>query len=258
MLFEEYLRDMPLLHSWDGDVTWNTGGFSRDDLEKLHHFLHDRLPGYPILLETGAGNSTIMMLFLSPAKLISIAPDAQLFERIHRFCKKNGISDGAIEEYIDGSQWVLPRLAAENRLSDPILDFALIDGCHGWPTSFVDLEYTNSMLKQDSYLLIDDVELHAVKEMARFLVEHPAFSLVLDLGKSLVFQKLTADRHFGDWGASTYIVRRSNEYARSPNPFALRDLRAPRLTRMAYWVGRRLPRTIRNRLRRYVRLKACP
>lgn len=88
MLFEEYLRDMPLLHSWDGGVTWSTGGFGRHDLEKLYHFLQGRLPDRPVLLETGAGNSTIMMLFLSPAKLISIAPDAQLFERIRRFCQK--------------------------------------------------------------------------------------------------------------------------------------------------------------------------
>ena len=143
--------------------------------------------------------------------------------------KKNGISYSAIEEHIDGSQWILPRLAADNRFSDPIVDFALIDGCHGWPTCFVDLEYTNSMLRQGGYLWIDDTELHAVKEMARFLAEQPSFSLVLDLGKSLVFQKPTGERQLGQWVEQPYIVRRSDEYARFPNPFAFRDLRAPRV-----------------------------
>jgi predicted O-methyltransferase YrrM len=247
MLFEEYLRVMPMLHSWDGGITWNTGGFGRDDLEKLYHFLQGRLPDHPIILETGAGNSTIMMLFLSPAKLMSIAPDAQLFERIRHFCQKNGISHSALEEHVDGSQWILPRLAADNRFSDPILDFALIDGCHGWPTSFIDLEYTNSLLKQGGYLWIDDTELHAVKEMARFLVEQPSFTLVLDMRKSLVFQKLSAERHLGEWVEQPYIVRRSSDYARFPNPFALRDLRAPRLSWIAHRVTR-LPQTIRNRL----------
>jgi hypothetical protein len=240
MLVEEYLREIPPLHSWDGGITWNTGGL---DIEKLYHFLRDRLPDHPILLETGGGNSTIIMLFLSPSKLISIGNDAQLFDRIHLFCKKNDISYSAIEEHIGESQWILPRLAAANRSSNPILDFALIDGCHGWPTCFVDLEYANSMLKQGGYLLIDDVQLHAMKEMAHFLVDQPAFSLVLDLGKTLVFEKLTADRHFGDFGQQPYIVRRSNEYARFPRPFALHDLRASPLAWIAHWV-RRLPQKV--------------
>jgi hypothetical protein len=247
MLFEEYVRAIPLLHSWDYGVTWNTGGFERYELEKLYEFLRDQLPDHPVVLETGAGNSTITMLFLQPTRLISIAPEAQLFERIHRFCQKNGICDTAIEAHIDGSQWVLPRLAADNRPSEPILDFALIDGNHGWPTSFVDLEYINSMLRQGGYLMIDDVQLHAEKEMARLLSEHAGFSLVLDLGKSLVFRKLTTERDLGDWGDQPYIVRRTSEYARFPNPFALRDPRAPHLTKAVHWM-RQLPHRIRNRL----------
>jgi predicted O-methyltransferase YrrM len=248
ILFEDYLRDMPLLHSWDGGITWNAGGFGRDDLEKLYHFLQGRLPAAPIILETGAGNSTIMMLFLSPAKLITIAPDAKLFERIRHFCQNNGISHGALEEHVDGSQWVLPRLAEDNRFADPILDFALIDGSHGWPTCFVDLEYTNSLLKQGGYLWIDDIQLHAVKEMARFLAEQPNFTLVLDMRKSLVFRKLSAERHLGDWVGQPYIVRRSTDYSQFPNPFALHEFRGPRLSWIAYR-ARRLPQTIRKRLR---------
>ena len=249
MVFEEYLDDIPLMHSWDGGATWNTGGFNRTELEKLFHFLRDSLPDHPVLLETGAGNSTITMLFLHPARLISIAPNSQLFERIYGFCKENDIRHTPIEAYVDGSQWILPRLAADNRSSDPVLDFALIDGCHGWPTSFVDLEYTNSMLRQGGYLMIDDVQLHTGKEMARLLSEHPAFRLVLDLGKSLVFRKLTIDRHLGEWINQPYIVRRSSEYAQLPNPFALFDPRAPRLSKLVHWISR-LPRKIDNRLRK--------
>jgi predicted O-methyltransferase YrrM len=246
--FEEYLRDIPLLHSWDGGVTWNHGGFSPEVLKALHSFLHAKLPKRPVLLETGAGNSTIMMLFLSPAKIISIAPDAELFERIHRFCELNAISYDALEEHIEGSQWVLPWLAADNRRSEPFLDFALIDGCHGWPTCLVDLEYANAMLKPNAYLLVDDTQLHSVKEVARFLMEQPGFSLVLDLDKSLVFQKLTAKRDFGEWTNQPYIVRRYNQYVRSPNMYALHD--DTMFTRTAYWVGRCLPQHLRQRLRK--------
>src|SRR5438270_12204040 len=123
--------------------------------------------------------------------------------------------------HVDRSQWVLPRLAEAGRKSPLFLDFVLIDGCHGWPTSFVDLEYTNAMLKQGGFLMIDDVHLHTAKEMARLLSEHPAFSMNLDLGKSLLFRKKTAERQLGEWRDQPYIVRRTEKYARRPNPFAL-------------------------------------
>ena len=53
MLFEEYLRDIPLLHIWDGGKTLSTGGFEPEHLKTLHDFLRDRLPNHPVLLETG-------------------------------------------------------------------------------------------------------------------------------------------------------------------------------------------------------------
>jgi hypothetical protein len=244
MLFKEYLRDIPLLHTWDDGETWTTGGFDRSSLSGLHHFLQDNLRSDPVFLETGAGNSTITMLFLRPARLLSIAPEAKLFQRIRNFCHKHSISDDPLEVYIDGSQWVLPRLAEANRAADPSLDFALIDGCHGWPTAFVDLEYTNSMLRKGGYLLIDDVQLHAEKEIARLLSEHPAFSIALDLGKSLVFRKNTDDRHLGEWSQQPYIVRRTKEYKQFANPFALDQSIQ---YRSASWI-RRFPHRVRNRL----------
>ena len=221
MLLEEYLIELPLLHTWDCK-SWNSGGFDSFDLQSLYNFLQIHLPANPVLLETGAGNSTIMMLFLLPEKLISIAPDADLFERIKYFCQINGISDVALEKYIDGSQWALPKIAQDNRLSEPILDFALIDGCHGYPTCCVDLEYINALLKQGGYLCIDDTQVHTVKEMAQFLIESPTFSLELDMHKFLVFKKLTAERHFGEFVDQPYIIKRSNKYSRFPNPYGIR------------------------------------
>jgi hypothetical protein len=153
MDFQDYVRDLPLLHHWSG--SWNTGGFSSEQLRALHQFLSNRMPESATLLETGAGNSTITMLFLSPAKLISIAPEQYLFDRIHAFCRANDIPTHALEAYFDGSQGVLPKLAADSRFSEPTLDFALVDGCHSWPKCFVDLEYSNTMLKRGGYLLVD-------------------------------------------------------------------------------------------------------
>jgi hypothetical protein len=102
------------------------------------------------------------------------------------------------------------------------------------------------MLRQGGYLMVDDLQLHAEKEMARLLSEHSGFSLALDLGKSVVFQKLTSQRFLGEWEHQPYIVRCTNEYRSFwPNPYALRDPDV--VSKATYWMSR-LPRKIRNRL----------
>jgi hypothetical protein len=73
--------------------------------------------------------------------------------------------------------------------------------------------------------MVDDVQLHSTKEMARLLAEHPGYSLDLDLdlGKSLVFRKTSDQRFLGEWGHQPYIVRRTKEYRRGGKPFSLDD-----------------------------------
>jgi hypothetical protein len=95
--FEEYLCALPMLHTWDGGTTWNTGGFQREHLEVLHGFLKRELSSSPAILETGAGNSTIAMLFLAPGRLVSVAPERALFERIRTYCEGSSFSLPASE-----------------------------------------------------------------------------------------------------------------------------------------------------------------
>jgi hypothetical protein len=86
--------------------------------------------------------------------------------------------------------------------------------------------------------------------MARLLVEHPAFALDLDLGKSLIFKKLADARDLGEWVNQPYVVRRSNDYARHPNAYTLQDFHEPQWPKMVYWLGRRLPQGVRQRVKR--------
>jgi glycosyltransferase involved in cell wall biosynthesis len=219
--FAEYLSNLPLLHTWDGGLTWNTGGFQAEHLRALHGFLTERLPVSPSLLETGAGNSTVCLLFLNPSRLVSVAPDAELFERIRRYCAAHSISITALDARVSGSEWILPQLALEIRDQPPCFDFALIDGSHNWPMVFVDFCYANYMLKTGGLIMIDDVQLHSVKELARMLSEHPDFRLELDLGKSLVFCRLSETRTLREWIDIPYISRMSTLYAQTTNPYGL-------------------------------------
>lgn len=183
--------------------------------------MRKNLPASPVMLETGAGNSTICFLLLEPKRLVSVAPDAKEFERIRAYCADHKISAAPLEAHISGSEWVLPQMAYDLRDQPPVLDFALIDGSHNWPMVFVDFFFANHMLKTDGLIMIDDLQLHTVKELGRMLSEQPEFKLELDIDKSMVFWRVGDARILGEWPDLPYIVRKTKEYAETPNPFSL-------------------------------------
>jgi hypothetical protein len=217
----DYLKDIPLLHTWDGGETWTTGGFMAEHLQKLLTFLQEHAPEDSTMLETGAGNTTIALLLLQPRSLVSICPDQPLVDRIRGYCDAHGVDTRRWTPHVDGSEWVLPKLADLSRATGPAVDFALIDGCHNWPMVFVDFCYIHYLLKRGGHLMLDDLHLHSVKELGRLLVESEHFRRALDLGKAVVLEKRSAERSFPDWAYQPYIARRTREHERAPNPFAI-------------------------------------
>lgn len=215
--YDQFTNDLPMLHTWDGGATWNTGGFGKEHFEQFRD-VFSKLPKHPVFLETGAGCSTIAMLLSNPRKVISIAPDKSLFDRIRAYCRRRRISLRPLEAHVEGSEWVLPKMAMRHRV--PFLDFALIDGRHAWPLPFVDLQYAETMLKRGGFLAIDDVQLHSVKEIARFLDAQPGFPLLANLGKTRIYQKTGEPLSSGEWNTQPYILSRTDDYSRWPDPFA--------------------------------------
>jgi hypothetical protein len=209
---DTFLSDLPLLHTWDGGATWNNGGFWRPHFEAIHPFIADR----SAILETGAGNSTIFFLLHKPKKLVSIAPEAPLFDRIYAYCDRNDIDRTCLEAVVECSEWALPALAKEQQF-----DFVLIDGAHGWPHVFVDFCYANATLRKGGILTIDDTHLHSVKELGRMLMLQPEFKLVAHHQKTALFRKMTDVRSLPEWIGQPYIVQRSSEYERAENQFSI-------------------------------------
>ena len=209
---ERYIADLPLLHSWDRGKTWNTGGFMPEELKAIYDFARENRPVDAQILETGAGNSTIVFLLLSPARVVSIAPKAELFERIRSYCARSGIAMGALTATVDRSEWALPKMAMDITAGTaPRFDFILIDGNHNWPMVFVDFFYTNFMLKTGGFLMIDDTQLHSVKELARMLLEQPEFRLEKKMRKSMIFRRIADAPTLRNWEAIPSIVRLSGE-----------------------------------------------
>jgi hypothetical protein len=217
----DFLGNLPLLHTWDGGKTWNTGGFGPEHLGRMLEYLGKSAPARPAILETGAGNSTLAFLLLRPGSLVSICPEQPLFERIEKYARDHAIDLGPWTRHLDGSEWTLPKLADLSRTTGPNVDVALIDGCHNWPMVFVDFHYVNYLLRTGGHLILDDLQLHSVKELARLLAEGDEYERVVDLGKAAIYRKRSASRDMPEWNGEPYILRRTEEYARRPDPFAL-------------------------------------
>jgi hypothetical protein len=247
--FDDYLENIPNLHTWDNGKTWNTGGFERTHLAAFHDLVRSQ-DVRPRVLETGAGNSTLCFLHAEPERLVSIAPDAELFERIDSYARAKGLATTPLEPHVERSELVLPRLVFEERDLGRPFHFALIDGGHGWPTVFVDFCYVNALLARNGLLAIDDIQLHSVKELARFLSADPHYPLVADLGKALVFRKTIDLTFLPDHGYQPYIVERTRADEAARETFSLeRTLEAAKASEPDPSVDERL-RAMERRLSR--------
>lgn len=58
------------------------------------------------------------------------------------------------------------------------IDVALLDGNHSFPFPMVDWHYVTKFLKPEGYLLVDNVEITAVKILTEYLNTEPAYHLV--------------------------------------------------------------------------------
>jgi hypothetical protein len=102
MDFASFAHHPPRFHHWDGQ--WTEGGFSTYHLQAIYDFCRTRGPEAPVILETGAGNSTVCFLHLNPARMISIAPEQPLFDRVMNYCADNAINTRPLESYVEGSE----------------------------------------------------------------------------------------------------------------------------------------------------------
>lgn len=211
-ILKQIMDNKPKLHYWDGD--WQYGGFDDNHLLKLYDIAFESEVKASCILETGAGLSTLVFLSGNPDKLISIAPDKQLFERICTQIDFFHLDRSVHDIYTELSEDMLPKLADSN---NQYLDVALIDGGHGYPTVFVDFCFINKILKQGGILAVDDIQLRAVRELYKLLRAQSDYRHICNVGKLAIFKKMTAIRHFPDFGSQPYLSNMAD------TPYSLRS-----------------------------------
>lgn len=72
------------------------------------------------------------------------------------------------------SEFALPQLVQENQK----FDFAFIDGWHTFDHTLIDFFYINRLLQPGGILVVDDVQLPAVKKVMRMIHTYPCYQVL--------------------------------------------------------------------------------
>ena len=173
-------------------------------------------------LETGAGYTTVLLTALG-AHHVCCTRSAVEVERIRAYLGRIGVPDSKVTFVIGSTDESLPRLNL-----GPTIDFAYIDGCHGYPFPALDWHYADKYLKVGGLLGMDNVELRPVREHCDFLEENGTYRLLdvvidgyfvrfyektMDENREWVDQAYSrAKRDPCDWGWRTRLRRKASAW----------------------------------------------
>ncbi len=193
---ETIYKSPPLVHG-DGDHCWKIS------LE-CARYIHDHVATGSSTIETGCGLSTVIFA-LKGATHTCIVPNIEEVHRLKSYCSELGISLDSVSFKIERSQYLLPSMSHKS------YDFVFIDGCHSFPSPFIDWYFIEPHLKLGGMLVIDDIHLWTGKVLRDFLQEDPHWSFLKEFpARSVVFQK----QHEGStdiaWNDQPYVYSRSS------------------------------------------------
>jgi hypothetical protein len=200
---QEFLRDLPLLHQLPGHEEPHSGGLNTqlgqvfiDELSKMNA---------PHIIETGAGNSTLLFLMLG-CTVTSIAPDDTLGDGIRKQAETRGLDTGRLTYICERSERALPDLALNAKTR---CQAAYIDGNHGWPAVMVDFCYMNMMLDAGGLLFLDDIQMYTVAQLVLLLKGQPGWEFVSRVQKMATFRKTTNKEFLPDFRGEPFVVANS-------------------------------------------------
>jgi hypothetical protein len=156
-IVDQLLADPPVVHSMDAAGTLGVWSTEPD----CYRFIADHCSEGAATLETGAGLSTILFAALR-TRHSCVTPLQAEVDRVLEYCRSRSISTDLVRFCVERSDQALPTL------DTPDLDLVLIDGGHGFPMAMIDFFYAGGRLGRGGVLILDDVELPAVRLVADF------------------------------------------------------------------------------------------
>ena len=213
-----YMGDNEVRRATPAGYTLGVGEVSFGVGPKVLRWIADRLTGDMITLETGAGLTTVLFATLARHHYCCTAARREA-DKIRDYLERIEVPPEKVTFILGSTDDTLPRLEIGK-----ILDFAYVDGCHGYPFPALDWHYIDKHLKIGGLLGMDNVELRPIREHCEFLEENEVYRLagiVID-GYFVRFYEKQADQEREwcdqrysrakqdpcDWGLSTRIKRK--------------------------------------------------
>ncbi len=135
-------------------------------------------------LETGAGKSTLFFSQISRAHLVFAINIGDSLSRV----RESSLFKVDSVEIVEGpTQKTLPAYTFDKKIQ-----VALIDGPHGYPFPELEYYYIYQHLDTGGLLIVDDVNIPSIKNMAEFLKKDDMFDWLETVGKTAFFKRTSA------------------------------------------------------------------
>ena len=192
---DRLLTNPPKLHDYGGTLIsdWRIDDFTCRELSA-------RLSPQMKTMETGAGLSTIIFA-ASGCDHTCIVPDSGLVDRIKNFCRDTDIDLSPVHFVIAKSCDVIHQFPPLS------FDLVLIDGCHGFPSIFVDFCYASKALKIGGVLILDDMHIYTCHQTALFMQSDAGWKIVI-LNKRFVLGIKLSDTIDYEWTSQPFVISR--------------------------------------------------
>jgi hypothetical protein len=148
----------------EGDCSWAVG-------PAVLQWIADHLSDEMVTIETGAGHTTVLFAALAKHHYCCTCSQKEA-DRIRAYLERIGVSNDKLTFLIGSTDETLPRWGIE-----PLIDFAYIDGCHGYPFPALDWHFIDKHLKVGGIIGMDNAELRPVREHCDFLEENGTYGL---------------------------------------------------------------------------------
>jgi hypothetical protein len=180
MVLARLAQDKPLFHYYEEDgvrraalagISGQTGDFSMAVGPAVLQWIADHLSSEMVTIETGAGYTTVLFAALAKHHYCCTFSQKEA-DKIRAYLEQIGVPNDKLTFLLGSTDETLARWGIE-----PLIDFAYIDGCHGYPFPALDWHYIDKHLKIGGTIGMDNVELRPVREHCEFLEENGAYQI---------------------------------------------------------------------------------
>lgn len=182
-LVTRLISDPPVVHAIGGEFGVKPPlGILGTEADCYSLLARESVPGLQTL-ETGCGISTLIFASHKASHTCVVRFQTEV-DRLAAYCDQRGIDLSSVNFRIGWSDEVLPAIVGEGPL-----DIVFIDGGHGFPTPVIDWYYAGGRLRKGGLLVLDDLQLRAVADLARYLGRDPRWKLEVRTRKWAAYRR---------------------------------------------------------------------